>query len=413
MPPEQYSFRERTRFIIKLGRSLHDCGATSERIERHLGNVVEMLGLHGSFLASPTIFTFAFWEEDELDQYVHIERVQPADYNLGRLWEIDQLVESIESETVNFDDALEALKTINESPPHYSLPLNAFAWFLTGGCFAALLSANPFNALIAPFISVLIFLIVRRTSSTLRWKPVATILGALTAGFLASLIAAAGLPINPPLIVLSSIIIFIPGLAFTVSLTEISAGHLISGGSRLLDAMMTLLKLFFGAASGIALTRFFFDAVPQIFAHLGPLPDMPSWRVWLALLGFGLSIAIGLNIPFRRIGWCLLSVLTAYTFATLGETNFGVFAGVFLGALATGIIANLFSRILRGPSSVLITCGILVIVPGSKVFSILNEWVSGESILPGQSGSTALMAFVSLTAGLLFANAFLPTKKSL
>ena len=413
MPLDPSEFRQRTRFIVKLGRALHDCGSTSERIERHLTSVTTMLGLNGSFLVSPTTFTCAFWEEDELDQFVHIERVEPADYNLGRLWEIDHLVENMELGKTNFADGLDALQGLNEAPPNYSLPVDTASWFLTGGCFAMLLSGNPWNAVAAPFISVLIFLIVRQTSRHPSWKQVATIIGAMAAGLLASGVAAAGLPINPALVVLSSIIIFIPGLALTVSLTEISAGHLISGCSRLVDAVMTLLKLFFGAVSGIALTRFFFDAVPQIFANVANLSEMPSWRVWPALLGLALSLGVGLNIPRRRVGWGVLAVLIAFTSATLGEKHFGMFAGVFLGALAVGLYANLFARLTRGPGSVLMTYGVIVLVPGSKVYSILNQWVSGETILPSQSGSTALMAFVALTAGLLFSNAFLPARKSL
>lgn len=413
MPLDPDDFRQRTRFIIKLGRALHDCGASSERIERHLANVTAMLGLHSSFLVSPTTFTCAFWEEDDLDQFVHIERVEPADYNLGRLWEIDHLVESIEQGKTNFSEALDSLKRLNEAPPCYSFTVNTLSWILTGGSFAMLLSANPWNAALSAVISVLIFLIVTFTSGHPGWKPVATIIGALTAGFLASAIAAAGLPINPPLVVLSSIIIFIPGLALTVALTEISAGHLISGCSRLVDAIMTLLKLFFGAVSGIAITRFFFNSVPQVFGSVEDLPDLPAWRVWPALIGLAISLGIGLNIPRRRIGWGILAVIIAFSSATLGENLFGMFAGVFLGSLAVGLYANLFSRLTRGPGSVLMTYGVIVLVPGSKVYSILNHWVSGETILPAQSGSTALMAFVALTAGLLFSNAFLPARKSL
>jgi hypothetical protein len=45
---------------------------------------------------------------------------------------------------------------------------------------------------------------------------------------------------------------------------------------------------------------------------------------------------------------------------------------------------------------------------------LLNEWVSGTQIIAGtQSSSQALMMFVSLVAGLLFANALLPPGKSL
>ena len=59
------------------------------------------------------------------------------------------------------------------------------------------------------------------------------------------------------------------------------------------------------------------------------------------------------------------------------------------------------------------TQGIILLVPGSKVYSILNHWVSGESILPAESAAKALMAFVALITGLLFANALLPARKSL
>jgi hypothetical protein len=45
---------------------------------------------------------------------------------------------------------------------------------------------------------------------------------------------------------------------------------------------------------------------------------------------------------------------------------------------------------------------------------ILNHWFSGENILPGgNSANQALMAFVGLIAGLLIANALLPSRKSL
>ena len=58
--------------------------------------------------------------------------------------------------------------------------------------------------------------------------------------------------------------------------------------------------------------------------------------------------------------------------------------------------------------------GIVLLVPGSGTYMILNRWVSGETIQPvATSGSQALMVFNALIAGLLFSNALLPTQKSL
>jgi uncharacterized membrane protein YjjP (DUF1212 family) len=63
MPPEPDDYRRKARFIVKLGIALHECGGTSQRVERHLLNVTRQLGFHGSFLISPTTFTCAFWQD--------------------------------------------------------------------------------------------------------------------------------------------------------------------------------------------------------------------------------------------------------------------------------------------------------------------------------------------------------------
>jgi uncharacterized membrane protein YjjP (DUF1212 family) len=404
-------FRIRTRFILKLGRALHECGTTSQRMERHLSNVTRMLGLNGSFMISPTTFTCAFWEEDEFDQFIHIERIEPAELNLGRLWEIDRLVESIADGKLSFSEGMDQLEKVTKAPWNYSNAANAFSWTLMGGSFAALLSAQTQDCIAAGVLSLILFFVTRVTSLHASWKPVLTILAPFVSGLLAGAAAACGIGINVPFVILSSIIIFIPGLALTVALTEIAAGHLISGTSRLVDALMLLLKLFFGAVSGMAVAKFVFPADVAMLPSLAPMPD---WKTWPAVAGLSFGLGIALNIPQRKILWGLLSAAIAFGSARIGEAWFGMYAGMFIGALTVGLFSNLYSRITRGPGSILMTQGIVLLVPGSRTYMILNHWVSGETILPGAtSGNQALMVFLALIAGLLFSNALLPTQKSL
>jgi uncharacterized membrane protein YjjB (DUF3815 family) len=240
---------------------------------------------------------------------------------------------------------------------------------------------------------------------------VVTILAPFVSGVLAGGVAALGIGINVPFVILSSIIIFIPGLALTVALTEISVGQLISGSSRLVDASMMLVKLFFGAISGMAVAAFLFHGNDGVAVCL---PMLPYWKTWLAVAGLSFGLGIAFNIPPRKMLWGLLSAAIAFGAASLGEAWFGMHAGMFIGTLAVGIFSNLYSRVTRGPGSILMTQGIVLLVPGSKTYMILNHWVSGENILPGASGANqALMVFISLIAGLLFSNALLPTQKSL
>lgn len=404
-------FRRRVRFILKLGRALHDCGTTSQRIERHLMNVTRMLHLNGSFLISPTTFTCAFWQDDELDQFIHIERLEPADHDLGRLWEIDRLVENIAEERISLQDGIILLAALTDSAQNYSPRANAFSWALIGGSFAALLSSNPQDCLAAASLSLILYFLTQLTTRHPRWEPVVTILAPFISGLLASAAAVLGLAINVPFVILSSIIIFIPGLALTMALTEISARHLISGSSRLVDATMLLVKLFVGALGGMAIADFLLGRAAGTIAFLAPLPD---WKTWPALAGLSLGLGIAFNIPPRKIPWGLLAAAIAFIAASLGESCFGMYTGMFIGALAVGLYGNLFSKITRGPGSILMTQGLVLLVPGSKTYMILDHWVSGKNILPIASTShQALIIFFSLLAGLLFANALLPTDKSL
>lgn len=404
-------YRVRIRFVVKLGRALHECGATSQRIERHLMNVTAMLGLKGNFLISPTTFTCAFWQDDELDQVVHIERVEPGGQDLGRLWEIDRLVEGIAVGTPSFSEGLSRLEALENAPPNYGAWASGIALAVLGGSFAALLSASSADCVAAALLALVMFFIQRVCDGSARWKPVTLILAPFIAGLGASLMARTGLGINVPFVVLSAVILFVPGLGLTVALTEISTRHLISGASRLLDASMQLLKLFFGAAAGIAGAGLLFGEAAEA-AWIWP--NLPAWKTWPALAGLSLALSVAFNIPRRKLGWGLLTALIAFSAARLGEAWLGMHAGMFLGALAAGLFSNLYSRMTGGPGSILSTLGIIPLVPGSRTYMILNHWISGETVLPGtSSGNQAVMVFIALITGLLFANALLPTRKTL
>ena len=213
-------------------------------------------------------------------------------------------------------------------------------------------SANPLDSLTAALLSVVLFLVSQPGSRRAGWKPVVTILVSFVSGVLASATAALGIGINAPFVILSSIIFYIPGLALTVALTEISTGHLISGSSRLVDAVMLLLKLFFGAVSGVAVAHFL---IPGDAAINSSLPLLSDWKTWPAVAGLSLGLGIAFNIPRRKMLWGLLSAAIAFASARAGEAYFGMYAGMFIGALIGGLFSNLYTRTTRGPGSILMT----------------------------------------------------------
>ena len=66
------------------------------------------------------------------------------------------------------------------------------------------------------------------------------------------------------------------------------------------------------------------------------------------------------------------------------------------------------------PSSIVKLLGLVVLVPGSKVYIGLSNAVTGENILNATDiGSQAFLIFMSLVAGLIFANVAFPPRKAL
>lgn len=405
-------YLEKTKFVSNLGLSLHLCGATSHRIERHLTNVCEHIGIRGTFLLTPTSFTFCYWLTDPTDQHIQIERVEPSENDLGKLEVIDSLVERFESKELSFEEMRTGLDEAMAMPPNYNMWLNCCAWMGLSAGLATLLSDSASDAVAAGFITFIIFFVVKIAARSKRTSNTVEILASLSAGLVASGIAAAGLDINVPFVVLSTIVVFIPGLALTVALSEVAQRDLVSGTSKFVHAVMTLFKLYFGAVIGVGLgSAIWGTGSSHTSLDLGSLP---SWRTLPAVTLITLTLMVAFNIPRKHILGCVASAAIGFYVASIGETYFGISAGMFLGAMCVGLFSNMIANWKNIPASIILAEGLILLVPGSKTYILLDAWITGENMLSRvPNGGQAFLIFVSLVMGLLFANAILPTRKSL
>ena len=79
-----------------------------------------------------------------------------------------------------------------------------------------------------------------------------------------------------------------------------------------------------------------------------------------------------------------------------------------------GIFANAFTRIANQPATIVAMHGLIVLVPGSKTYIGLNSFMTGQDFVKADHlGQEVFLIFMSLVAGLIFANVVVPTKKAL
>jgi uncharacterized membrane protein YjjP (DUF1212 family) len=396
-------------FIIQLGTALHQFGTPAYRLESHLKNVSVLLGLKGSFLIMPTALTFILESKDDPRPLNHIVRVMPGDLDLGSLARTDELVEELDSGQRTLEQAIERLEEIKNKPNPYSAAITFLAFGVSGGAFAMLMHAGWNDVLWATLLSAVNFFLVMLAAKSNRFANMLEPLVALIPALLASAIAQFDPSINVSLVVLSAIIIFIPGLALSLGLSELSSRHLVSGTARVMDGLMTMFKLYFGTVLGLAIGKIAFPPVEYIAA-----PSVPAWTAWLAIAILSSTLVVMFKSRLKDAPWGIISGFLAYT-STLWASNYlDISLSAFVGAFAVGIYSNLFARWMKAPALIVSLQGFVLLVPGSKVYIGLNTMISGQNMVGDNPiGPQTFLIFMSLVAGLIFSNVAVAPKRSL
>ncbi|BCV38426.1 threonine/serine exporter family protein [Shewanella indica] len=405
---DNQEFIEKRRFIIKLGKALHKFGTPAYRLETHLQTVAKTLGIEGYFLISPTSMTFVL-QHDTDQEYNHVARVKPGELDLGSLARTDALVQELSLGQRSLSEALERLDEIANKPNPYGPMLTLGAFGTSAAAFAMLMGSSWNDVFWSALIGMLVYGLVFSAERSRRMAELLEPLAAMLAGFAACGLAQLDAGLNIPVVVLSGIIVFIPGLALTLGLAELAARDLMSGTMRIMDAVMLLFKLYFGAVLGVAIGNALFGES----LYIEPIP-LPRWAIWSAVPILSMALVFIFKARLKDAPWGVLAGIVAFFSAMFGGLYLGDSLGIFFGALAVGIYANLFARWMKAPASIALLQGIVILVPGSKTYIGLNVLISGETMLnQSHLGSQIFLIFMSLIAGLIFSNVVVPPRNTL
>lgn len=407
---DQKEFIQIRRFILKLGKMLHKYGSPSFRLEAYLTEVAGHLGVHASFNSTPTYLTIVLWSDHHEDEYNHSARMQPGDLDMNSLSLTDELAYELLSGKITLAEADKRLDEIDVMPSPYGKGLTGMAFGLSASAFAMLMGAGWLEILYSGLLGLMVYFwtlwALRSKRVNLMLEPVAS----FSVGFVACAInyyLPSGM--NIWLIILSSLIILVPGLSLTMGLAELSSRNMLSGTARVMDALMQLFKLYFGAFLGVSLGY-------QVFGEqeLALAATLPFWVNWLGVLMLSMGLVAIFRTPMKYVLWAIASTFIAYAASTWSSAYLENGLGAFVGAFALGVFANLFSRIANAPSTIVAMHGLIVLVPGSKTYIGLNSFISGQDIIRADHISQeTFLILMSLVAGLIFANVVMPTKKAL
>ena len=399
------------RFLKRFARQLHAAGVPAHQFERMITALADKLGFDCQALSAPTSIFLSFHYQDDDDDSrpipMQLDRMSPPSINLGNTAELYHIGNCLLDDEISVEDACVELRDW-QPEQLYPLWLQIICWGLTGGTVAVMLSSSWVGIASASLAGALIGLLVTQAGEAVREGGLEAI-AALFSTFLVFAVNRFVPGLDVFVVIMSSLIVLIPGLSLTTAVAELSTDHLASGSARLAGALITLLKLSLGVLIGTVIVGWFgWTAGTE---PVSPLSAPPDWFRWPALLAAAFSFGVLFSVRKKDFHIAMLAAIISYLISRAGVAAGGLEFGVLLASMSIAIFANLYGRIYKLTGNLIRIPGIILLVPGT-----IGYHGATALFLDGGANLTdttllALRLLISLVGGLLFGNTLLPPRR--
>lgn len=402
---ERSEFLRRVKFITKFGRVLHAVGSPAHTLESTMQDMCRLFDIKGNIVSLPTAIFSSFNYEDE--DITKIHRVEPVGVDLGKLSQVDLISQEVIQGQISYEEGSQKLDEVMEAPDPYGKGIRVVCFLLTAAGFLVLFGGTWGDLVAATLIGLLMGCLSLLRPLGLVAQLIETIV-AVIASLAAYLLVKLVPDLNVAIIILSGLIIFMPGLNITIAISEIATHNLTSGTSRLVGGIMILLKLTFGVFIGSKIaTWFHYPSLDFTFSH------MPAWLPIITLPLTALMSTVNFKAQKSDWKWVTFAGIFGYCCSKLGAFYLGPELGIFFGGACVGSAANIFARLQNRPSSIFQFPGIILLVPGSIGYRSIS-FLFERDVLGGLDTAFTMVTLVlSLVVGVFVGNTFIKPRSSL
>lgn len=398
--------KKKIKAITLIGIGLHKYGTNAQRLEGSLMYISSYLGLKGVFFSTPTYLAISIDSDDE--QFSRHIRVTPGDTNLEKLQELDIIASSLCAGDITVDQAIEQTITLEKKSSSYGRLTQLFAYCLTSCAICLILQGGAIEVgLSFAFASIVGVLAILKITSN-KVAEIFEFLSAFSVMFLCYIGYYFELLFNFQIVIISSLIVIVPGLGLTIAMTELATQHLVAGTARLMGAMIDFFKISFGILLGVEVGNLIFGKIPLIAAD--PLDD---FFIIPAILLAALSFTVIFNARKKDFIWVLISGVVTISSLKIFEMYLNHILSIFLSAFVIGFLSNLFARTKKRPAAILLLPGIIFLVPGSVGLNGLNLIFQSDFLAGLTGGFQMFILAITIVAGLFLANVALNPRKYL
>ncbi len=392
-------------FVMELGRGLLAYGAPTPAVEDAMTDAARALGVEAEAFAMPTMLQASFGPLHRQRQ--RFLRLDPGGVDLGGRARLEEIAADVVHGRIRPEEGRAALQALRAAPRRFPAWLSVTAVGVTAAATARFFSGGWRESVAALVIGLLVGALELAAARFVWLDRILPCVAALAASAGAVLAAYAFGSLGVAIVVVSSLIVLLPGLSITTAVGELAARHLAAGTSRIALGVMTLVLMAFGVALG----RAFADIVPR-FSELELPPAPPAWSLWVALMIAPAAYAVRLNAFARDVPAVFVGGLAGFLVGRAASERLGGVFGAFAAAFCVTLLANGWSRRSGRTAAIMLTPGLLMLVPGSLGFRSLASLVRSE-VVEGVAGFfNVVLIAVAIVTGLFLAMQILPPREA-
>ena len=379
---------------LDIGEEMLKSGAEVHRVEDTVERICYACGaIHVEVFAITTLIIAAVRMKDN-SYSSQIRRVYNSSYSLSCLEQFNSISRRICRDTPPLE---EVDGMIREAKEHRKYP---FWLYLLGGCvtaatFTLFFGGSVRDALVALLLGALVVGIDRIHSSYIN-QLAKLLITSFVAGIFAYLGVFIGVGEHVDSIMIGTIMLLIPGLAFGNALRDLLWGDIMAGIMKTVQACLSAVLIAFG-----------FMLAALMMEELGMIrnaePVAASVPVQLISAFFGTA---GYALMFRsRVKYlpvvAVCGLVTYSVYLWVSSCGISPFFAAFLATMFTTVYSEICARVFHAPSIVFSFSGAISIVPGSGLYYTMKALLFGEGDLVYSNFKGTLLISAGIALGMV------------
>ena len=347
-------------FLARLGAAMVAGNYPIAMIRRALAVSSEHFGLSNQVLLLPNFIQFGGFD-DAAGTTVRVVRSE-EDLRFDQAFPLAALVSDAQNGRITAQNGLAELARIHALPRRFRAWVNVVGYAVQSAAFGLILQPTPLAMLAATGFGLMVglLMLLGRVSNAID-QVLPTVSAFLVAFTAFGLERVWHLGDDSLRDLAAPLALFLPGVAITLAVVDMTTREVVSGSARLVAGFMRLAQLAFGILIAAQVLH-----VSKTELNAAQLNEFGPWAPWAGVALYAVGIVLYLGPPNRFLPWLLVTLLVTYAGQVVANALFGSYASGFGGGLALMLCAVAMSQRPKAPpAATLLLPGFWLLVPGS------------------------------------------------